>query len=114
MINEKKLNRGDLCDICRSVDCANCFDANCFDEEDFKKWIDRQPKVGEWIPVSERLPKEAESVILTAKDDSADSPIYYTSVGWYYNGIWIVENTVCYQVTAWMPLPKPYKEGEQE
>ncbi|MDO4486048.1 MAG: DUF551 domain-containing protein [Bacillota bacterium] len=40
MIDEKKLNRGDLCDICRSVDCANCFG-----DEDFERWIESQPKV---------------------------------------------------------------------
>ena len=35
---------------------------------------------------------------------------YYTSVGWYYGGVWVVDNTVCYQVIAWMEFPKPYKD----
>lgn len=52
-------------------------------------------------------PTTEENVIVTVKDDSADSPIYYTSVGWCYNGIWVVDNEVCMQVTAWMPLPEP-------
>ena len=47
MIDEKKLNRDDLCDICRSADCANCFS-----DKDFEKWIDMQPKLNAWIPVS--------------------------------------------------------------
>ena len=64
-----------------------------------------------WIPVSERLPEECKEVLVTVKDDSADSPIYYTAVGWYYAGIWVVEDTVCHQVIAWMRPPKPYKEG---
>ena len=34
----------------------------------------------EWIPVSERLPEECKEVLVTVKDDSADSPIYYTAV----------------------------------
>lgn len=63
-----------------------------------------------WIPVEERLPKAEVKVLVTVKDDSADSPIYYTSVGWYYQGIWVVENEVPHQVTAWMPLPKSYKD----
>lgn len=79
-------------------------------EEEFKKYIDTQ----QWISVNERLPKAEEKVIVTIKDDSADSPIYYTSVGWYYKGIWVVENEVSYQVTAWMPLPESYKAGEQD
>ena len=70
--------------------------------------------VGEWIPVSERLPEECKEVLVTVKDDSVDSPIYYTAVGWYYAGIWVVEDAVCHQVIAWMRPPKPYREGEQE
>lgn len=53
-----------------------------------------------WISVNERLPEVGKDVLVTIKDDSADSPNYYTSVGWYYIGAWIVENTLCYQVTA--------------
>lgn len=68
--------------------------------------------VSEWIPVSERLPEECKRVLVTVKDDSVDSPLYYTSVGWYYGGNWIIESRVCYQVIAWMRPPKPYREGE--
>ena len=66
---------------------------------------------GEWISVNERLPEECKEVLVTVKDDSADSPIYYTAVGWYYAGIWVVEDAVCHQVIAWTKPPKPYKEG---
>ena len=40
MIDEKKLNRDDLCDICRSADCANCFS-----DEDFEKWEEQLEKL---------------------------------------------------------------------
>ena len=69
--------------------------------------------VGEWVPVSERPPEECREVLVTVKDDSADSPIYYTAVGWYYAGIWVVEDAVCHQVIAWMKPPKPYKVVEK-
>ena len=65
-----------------------------------------------WTPINEGPPKTDEDVLVTIKDDSADSPYYYTSTGWYYNGIWVVDNTVCYQVIAWMEFPKPYKEDK--
>ena len=68
--------------------------------------------INEWISVSERLPEECKEVLVTVKDDSADSPIYYTAVGWYYAGIWVVEDAVCHQVIAWMRPPKPYRERE--
>ena len=43
-----------------------------------------------WISVNERLPEVGKDVLVTIKDDSADSPNYYTSVGWYYIGALIV------------------------
>ena len=70
--------------------------------------------INEWIPANERLPEECKEVLVTVKDDSADSPIYYTAVGWYYAGIWVVEDAVCHQVIAWMRPPKPYREGGVE
>ena len=70
----------------------------------------KKTAVGEWIPVNERLPEPCKEVLVTVKDDSADSPIYYTAVGWYYAGIWVVEDAVCHQVIAWMKPPKPYRE----
>ena len=40
-----------------------------------------------WIPISDGPPKIDTNVLVTIKDDSGDSPYYYTSAGWYYNGI---------------------------
>ena len=82
--------------------------------EKSKKVVFEKKVISEWTPVSEKLPEECKEVLVTVKDDSADSPIYYTAVGWYYAGIWVVEDAVCHQVIAWMRPPKPYKEGEQE
>ena len=109
MIDEKKLDIDDLCDICRRVDCANCFK-----DEDFKKWIDSQPKVGEWIPVSEELPEDG-LVLVTVNDkhnnltfeNALITGCYCYAEGWILEGYidWVDPN-----VTAWMPLPEPYKE----
>lgn len=94
------------------IDKDELIKALIYDRNQCEKRIsDATPK---WISVEEKLPKAEEKVIVTIKDDSADSPIYYTSVGWYYKGIWVVENEVSHQVTAWMPRPEPYKVGEQE
>ena len=113
MIDEKKLNRGDLCDICRSVDCANCFG-----DEDFKKWIESQPKVDGWIPVSEELPEEYKYVLVTVNEKHNKTiPDSVVMIGCYtYEQGWILNgyiDLVDLNVIAWMPLPKPYKEGEQ-
>lgn len=95
--------------------------------------IKKQPKVGKWIPVTERLPEEHDSAF--AKLYGTDK---WTSTLWRttsniviatikYNdgtvivkeaftrdGEWTVEkrNTNC-KVIAWMPLPEPMKEEEK-
>lgn len=94
-----------------------------------------------WIPCSERLPKELEAVNVTwvnhnppvyyqyTKDvPNADTAVYYRGAwywwdatvidllgeydGAYVHGIEPIDKDI--EVTAWMPLPTPYKGGEDE
>lgn len=86
-------------------------------------FIEKQPRVGEWIPCSKQLPemhKEqledgeyymiSDSVLVTDGNDvfiseyEADDDFRY---GWFYFGA-KCEN----EITHWMPLPKPYEECE--
>ena len=68
----------------------------------------------EWIPCSERLPSNDESVIVSVLDDHGDTPWKYTTVAWRYNGVWISDNDIlCGTTVAWMPLPKPYREDSE-
>lgn len=61
-------------------------------------------KAPQWIPCSKRLPRTQEDVL--CDDDGLVTIGYYTDeeVGWH--------DKHCYRIypTAWMPLPKPYKE----
>ena len=70
-----------------------------------------------WIPVSERLPKYRETVLISTKwgvtiayrdsinegvtDDFWDCPLDDSTIATIY-------------VTAWQPLPEPYKGGDTE
>ena len=67
-----------------------------------------------WIPVTERLPRDDEDVIVTCLDDSGDTPYSYTTVAWHYKGMWVCDNMRCLFVIAWMPLPKPYAKRSKE
>ena len=56
------------------------------------------------------IPPSEETVIVSIKDELADRAYYYTSTGWYYKGIWVVDNEVNNQVNGWMDLPEPLKD----
>ncbi len=70
-----------------------------------------KPKV-EWIPVSERLPKDGESVLMSYVVHGY--PNLYLEVGVYTEGKFlrfISDDLVeVFVVKAWMPLPEPYEE----
>lgn len=64
----------------------------------------------DWIPVSEQLPNTTEQVLISVCDDHGDKPYYYTCVGWKCEKYWISDNDYVFgAVTAWEPLPEPYK-----
>lgn len=72
--------------------------------------IDEQPKVGEWIPCSERLPEERSEAVLATAYDGISTAIY---VFYYENGRWKDidgYNVDAAEITAWMPMPDPWEE----
>lgn len=67
-----------------------------------------EPKRGEWIPCSERLPRGDVQVLVSVS--VADAPwsiilMSASSVGEYYRRG---------HIDAWMPLPKPYRERKED
>ena len=59
-----------------------------------------------WIPVSERLPEKGSFALVT--DFGEVEEAYYDSDGHW----WQVWGDRLKNVTAWMPLPKPYREED--
>ena len=62
-------------------------------------------KLSKWIPTSQRLPDKDEEYIVTINCASESTSLFYdVKYGWY--------DIECnfYDVTAWQPLPDPYKE----
>jgi hypothetical protein len=85
-----------------------------------------------WIPVSERLPEKptgrewywssyhgkdiaADEYIVMIKDAEIPTSLYWTGDVWINVYAQTLDGyNITYEVTAWMPLPKPYqKEGEE-
>lgn len=84
------------------------------------EWLDSQPSVG-WIPVSERLPEDGTTLLVTHRVKNIDVMTETVTQVFYYrfNGVnkWIgryadgIQYDLGSDVVAWMPLPEPYKEG---
>lgn len=67
--------------------------------------LSRIPAAQQWIPVTERLPKREQYYIITYGE--LVTTCHWFKGSWY--GIGDPE-----RVTAWMPLPEPYKEEQDE
>lgn len=76
-------------------------DALC-DVEDL---IKSQPKVGEWIPCSERMPDDNGKYLVTTSKGEVKLDFYFTFKDGGSFDDW--------RTIAWMPLPEPYREEEQ-
>ena len=76
--------------------------------------LERKLAEREWIPCSERLPKVGENVLFTTDIYGgyvAEGNIRADGKWWQYRWNSLLQND---EVTAWMPLPTPYKGGEDE
>ena len=88
---------------------------------DYIEAMEKQPQVGGWIPVTERLPEDGYGVLVTVNGkhdnitfvNALEIAKYINIEGWIIEGYldWLDPD-----VTAWMPLPEPYKveEGEKD
>ena len=133
MIDEKKL----IEDIEKEFEGVCVYDVSPSQAvNDFVEIVDRQPKVDEWIPCSERLPEELTPVNVTWVNRKPTSyyenikDIPFTATAVYCNEKWFWWSVICedilaeygrndaemvdeeVEILAWQPLPEPYKESE--
>lgn len=75
----------------------------------FKRMINKQPKVGEWIPCSERLPKIGERALITTTNHGVR---FATRLKYGWDGY--IFPYAMEEVTAWQPLPEPYEVKDND
>lgn len=63
-----------------------------------------------WIPVSERLPKETERILVTLKNECVCECFWINGAFKHVDSWKMREFEVNNPVIAWQPLPLPYKE----
>lgn len=67
--------------------------------------IENQPKIGGWIPCSERLPEENKEVICCFKSGIVEALVFYNCK--FHGKVYAYEKS---DIIAWQPLPEPYHE----
>lgn len=66
--------------------------------------LEQDEKENGWIPVSERLPEDDTTVLVSCKTRRGTT---FVRTGYCIYGSWHLN---CEGVEAWKPLPEPYKE----
>lgn len=86
---------------------------NASEKEALMQMIDDAPTIEAqtWIPCSERLPTEEEQDINLGVLVTLWNGYKGMDFDWYHDGRWYDWGD---RVIAWMPLPKPYEEGDHE
>lgn len=77
-----------------------------------EQWFAHQADVPRWIPVTDRLPGREGMYLVT----SLDGGLHVETTKWFFttfDGGFFLCDLERNSVVAWMPLPEPYKEGEQ-
>lgn len=89
--------------------------AECVSFDNLRKFVEEQSKINEWIPCSERLPNVSRCRVTLKYDMEVGPPAYETKdadFGRWRDGYGFrddqMDDITCY-VTAWQPLPEPYK-----
>ena len=99
--------------------CDNCSNGENAEGKNVFEIIEAQPQASGWIPVTEKLPENGCGVLVTVNGkhnniifvNALEIAEYRNTEGWIIEGYldWLDPN-----VTAWMPLPEPYKESKEE
>lgn len=85
-------------------DMATCYGHGEYCYKNAINAAEEQPKIGDWIPCSDRLPEEKGWYLVYAKNQR---PFVA-----YFKGKTFPLNNHYHEIAAWMTLPEPYEEKE--
>ena len=89
---------------------GNRFEGEAIDKLSVYEDAEEQGRYGKWIPVSERLPEESLNSVIGW--DTYRNRCCFVQ---YLGGRFVLGDDIySVNVTAWMPLPEPYRESEVE
>lgn len=74
-----------------------------------EKQISNSEKPNKWISVSQKLPDKYGIYLVTLNNHDTDFCEFYPN-----DRTFGMNGNVCYEVTAWMPLPQPYKAESED
>ena len=109
------------CDYQRTETHDSCTDCPLYDHDRhncprFNKVIPRtiEEVKPRWIPVTEALPDRGKTVLITNDKGNVRSGRFRGVEFWKDDGdaYWTFKGNTVEHVLAWMPLPEPYKEGQ--
>lgn len=89
-----------------AFDMATCYGHGEYCYKNAINAAEEQPKIGGWIPCSERFPEVEQTVLLSLRSLDVSVGFRANTDGYFYTegeGYVLIEN-----VLAWQPLPEEY------
>lgn len=66
-----------------------------------------------WIRTADQLPPRSDIYIISIESE-IPFEAWPVQIGWYENKEWLDMNGRTVKVKAWLPLPRPFEEGEAD
>lgn len=91
------------------VDKEELLKALRYDREQYEQGFEDGLNANKWIPCSEKTPEESLCSVI-GWDEYRKRPVF---IQFYDGSFQNMGSTESFKISAWMPLPEPYEEGDE-